>query len=64
MLLATFVIAGLCMSNFDRGLKENIPPYTWGVGRRSKAARVNTGAGAGEKSAQGLERTETRMSMD
>lgn len=63
MLLVTFVIAGLCMSNFDRGLRENIPPYTWGVRRRGGVGRAEEEKKQGQ-GGQGLERTETRMSLD
>ncbi|GAA5900407.1 uncharacterized protein JCM6883_002833 [Sporobolomyces salmoneus] len=33
MLLATFVLTGLCMSNFGKGLKEKIPGYAFNGGR-------------------------------
>ncbi|GAA5944722.1 uncharacterized protein JCM15063_002381 [Sporobolomyces koalae] len=33
MLVTTFVLTGLCMSNFGRGLKERIPGYAFNGGR-------------------------------
>ncbi|GAA6024635.1 hypothetical protein JCM11491_002885 [Sporobolomyces phaffii] len=33
MLVATFVMTGLCMSNFGKGLKEKIPGYAFNGGR-------------------------------
>ncbi|KAM0756288.1 hypothetical protein T439DRAFT_308750 [Meredithblackwellia eburnea MCA 4105] len=67
MLLVTFIVAGLCMNNFGRGLKENIPPYTWGRRTTGRPAGSLEGEeklnGAGQKPGV-MGRTSTRMSLD
>ncbi|GAA5859145.1 hypothetical protein JCM1840_003772 [Sporobolomyces johnsonii] len=42
MLLATFVLTGLCMSNFGKGLKEKIPGYAFNGGRAFRPTLAST----------------------
>ncbi|GAA5888054.1 hypothetical protein JCM6882_000264 [Rhodosporidiobolus microsporus] len=43
MLLATFVMMGLCMANFGKGLRERIPGYAFNGGRPLLSTRPSFG---------------------
>jgi hypothetical protein len=54
MIVVTFVLSGLCMSNFGRGLKERMPNDGW-----------HCFEGRGKKHRKQLQATEeTRMELD
>ncbi|KAK4053803.1 hypothetical protein OIV83_001459 [Microbotryomycetes sp. JL201] len=57
-LVATFIMTGLCMSNFGRGLKERMPKYRFAAVKADDTMPSSSGPGAP------LGPAATRMSLD
>ncbi|KAM0792302.1 hypothetical protein ACM66B_004990 [Microbotryomycetes sp. NB124-2] len=57
-LVATFIMTGLCLSNFERGLKERMPKYRFAAVKPDESMPSSSGPGAP------LGLAATRMSLD
>ncbi|KAK4058844.1 hypothetical protein OIO90_000290 [Microbotryomycetes sp. JL221] len=57
-LVVTFIMTGLCLSNFGRGLRERMPKYRFAAARENENVPTSSGPGAP------LGQAATRMSLD